>query len=158
MYHWERACGATKSTLRSYMDPSPDWSGRSNLPRGVVTTKEYSKNYKPIVTTKTIRTIQKKLRSHSPQFHLTGKRETQIDTGFEVTTFSTERRDGPSSPLYTHTANRRMPVVIMSVMTLPIFSMGPTGYAPIQNPSCLGKPEGNRNDKGLGKSVSRTRR
>lgn len=43
-YHWARACGATKSTLRSYVAPSPDWSGRSHLPRGVVTTKEYSTN------------------------------------------------------------------------------------------------------------------
>lgn len=105
--NWERACGATKSSLRSYVAPSPDWSGRSHLCRGV-TTKEYSKNYKQIVTTKIIRTIKKTPQKPLPLVPSNWQKGDSNWHGFEVTTFSTERRDGPSSPLYNHTANRRI--------------------------------------------------
>lgn len=103
----ERACGATKSSLRSYVAPNPDWSGHSHLSPGV-TTKEYSKNYKQIVTTKIIRTIKKNPRKPLPLVPSNWQKGDSNWHGFEATTFSTERRDGPSSPLYNHTANRRI--------------------------------------------------
>lgn len=103
----ERACRATKSSLRSSVAPNPDWSGRSHLSPGV-TTKEYSKNYKQIVTTKIIRTIKKKTRKPLPWVPSNWQKGDSNWHGFEATTFSTERRDGPSSPLYNHTANRRI--------------------------------------------------